>query len=364
MDSRIGSKRKRRYFNTRQKAQAAMNAVQMDIKRHDKTFASYSALESMEMAVAHERCKELGSTLTEAVAMLQRDAEARSSGNITELIDECMTDKEADGLRPRSLYALRNRLENFRDEIDESRVGCITSQMIKQHIASKGWACKTKNGCLGDIKTFFSWLVGNEHITVSPAHRIKPFKKSLDEETSDATKMRLISNAQVECLFRSAELNDRGLIPFMALGFFGGLRPEREVPAISPNEIDWDEMTVHVQGKTTKDRQSRYVELNPTLEAWLKSEGGELPAPEPNELRRRWSDLRKKCDLFGDNWPHDAARHCYASNYLATHTADETIKQLGHGDYEMLFTHYRSLIKPRDAMQYWDIMPSSIANYM
>jgi len=356
LDTRINDKRQRRYFSTRQKAIAAMQQKEKELKTLDKTLAGYTPVERMEMVLANEKCREMGGTLAEAVNLLQREHEARSSGNITELIEECMDDKEMDGLRPRSLYALRNRLENFRDDVEESRVGCITAQMIRRHILTKDWVCSTKNGALGDIRTFFSWLKQNDHISESPAHKIRPFRQTAAEEESESDKQKILTTVQVEKLFRYAEATDPELLSYMALIFFGGLRPEREAPAVKSCDFDEHEKTVHVRGRYSKDRQSRYIELNPTLDAWTNV----FPFNEHlgDDLNKRWAHVRMGCDLFGDNWPHDAARHTFASNYLATHTAEETIRQLGHGNYEMLFKHYRTLVKPSDAKAYWKIMPS------
>lgn len=52
-------------------------------------------------------------------------------------------------------------------------------------------------------------------------------------------------------------------------------------------------------------------------------------------------------------------RHGFATHYLATHTIDETCKQLGHSNPNMLYDHYRGMAKPRDAEAFWDIVPKA-----
>jgi hypothetical protein len=32
---------------------------------------------------------------------------------------------------------------------------------------------------------------------------------------------------------------------------------------------------------------------------------------------------------------------------------------MGHTDSDMLFAHYRQLVKPRDAARYWNIVPTA-----
>jgi len=68
---------------------------------------------------------------------------------------------------------------------------------------------------------------------------------------------------------------------------------------------------------------------------------------------------RKQIELTG--WEQDCLRHTFASHYLPIYGADKTIEQLGHGDYAMLFTHYRKLISKDDAEKFWkELTPEKI----
>jgi integrase len=55
-------------------------------------------------------------------------------------------------------------------------------------------------------------------------------------------------------------------------------------------------------------------------------------------------------------------RHSAASYHLAAHRNESlTQAMLGHESGKMLFSNYRELVKPKDAAQYWQIMPSAEA---
>lgn len=76
----------------------------------------------------------------------------------------------------------------------------------------------------------------------------------------------------------------------------------------------------------------------------------------PPNFVRRWRALRALVGLVP--WPHDALRHTYASMHLA-HFRDERRLQLfmGHTSSAMLYAHYRGLVRPAEAAEYWGLMP-------
>jgi hypothetical protein len=60
-------------------------------------------------------------------------------------------------------------------------------------------------------------------------------------------------------------------------------------------------------------------------------------------------------------WHQDCMRHTFASAFYAVHGADRTIAALGHGDYDMLFQHYRRLMTKEEAEKILCITPAVVA---
>jgi integrase len=80
----------------------------------------------------------------------------------------------------------------------------------------------------------------------------------------------------------------------------------------------------------------------------------------PDRYRQWFEDIRKRAAI--DPWPRNAMRHSAASYHLAAHRNESlTQAMLGHESGKMLFSNYRELVKPKDAAQYWQIMPSAEA---
>src|SRR5581483_9282 len=93
-------------------------------------------------------------------------------------------------------------------------------------------------------------------------------------------------------LLRATLERDSGLVPYVAVGLFGGLRPEREAGKLS--RADVFNGSLRVRGLHAKDRQRRDVEIHPTLQAWLDL-GGDMP---PRNLRKRFERVRAAAGLI------------------------------------------------------------------
>jgi integrase len=58
-------------------------------------------------------------------------------------------------------------------------------------------------------------------------------------------------------------------------------------------------------------------------------------------------------------WPSNALRHSYASYHLAKFQDSAALAlQMGHSTTAMLFAHYREVVTPADAEEYWAILPN------
>jgi integrase len=112
---------------------------------------------------------------------------------------------------------------------------------------------------------------------------------------------------------------------------------------------------IEVTAAKSKTRRRRLVPLQPNLKAWLAI-GGVVPLRDVNQRMRLFTAaLRKK---HGIDWTHNVTRHSWCSYHLAQfRSAAETALQAGHSE-QMLFTHYRELVTPDQAKEFWSIVPA------
>jgi integrase len=134
----------------------------------------------------------------------------------------------------------------------------------------------------------------------------------------------------------------------LAIRYFAGLRTS-EAASLSERQISAD--YIEVTAAKSKTRQRRLVTIQPNLRAWIAL-GGSV----------EFGDYGNRTRLFykatGLEWPHNVTRHSFVSYHLAAfQNAGKTALEAGHTE-QMTFAHYRALVTPDAAAEFWKISPS------
>ena len=158
------------------------------------------------------------------------------------------------------------------------------------------------------------------------------------------------SPSQVRHILETARRMDLNAMRCLAVKYFAGLRTS-EATALEEKEIG--ERFIEVTAVKAKTRRRRLVTIQPALAAWLKF-GGELPFRQVNNR------LRAVYAAAGIFCPRNVARHSFVSYHLAAfHSAGKTALEAGHTE-AMLFAHYREIVTPDQAAEFWAIFPDLI----
>ena len=81
----------------------------------------------------------------------------------------------------------------------------------------------------------------------------------------------------------------------------------------------------------------------------------------PSDWRKLIDADKKRAGIT--KWPINACRHSFASYWLAAHRdASRLALLMGHAKSDLLFRHYRALVKPTEAAKWWNIYPNTKAN--
>jgi hypothetical protein len=76
----------------------------------------------------------------------------------------------------------------------------------------------------------------------------------------------------------------------------------------------------------------------------------------PVGLRHKLLEDRERAELRKE-WPSNALRHSFGSYHLAQFKdAAALALQMGNSP-AMIFRHYRELVRPKDAAEYWALKP-------
>ena len=134
----------------------------------------------------------------------------------------------------------------------------------------------------------------------------------------------------------------------LAIRYFAGLRTA-ELARLGPENIR--ERFIEIPAAKAKTRQRRLVTIHPTLKEWLA-----LSPWMPGDQEKR---LARVCAAAGISWPHNVTRHSFVSYHLAMfQNAGKTALEAGHAEAR-LFAHYREMVTPEAAAEFWAIVPGS-----
>ena len=137
----------------------------------------------------------------------------------------------------------------------------------------------------------------------------------------------------------------------LALRYFAGLRTT-EATGIDEKEIGTK--FIEVTAAKSKTRSRRLVTVTPALAAWLAI-GGVLP------LKQIHNRLRAVTLASGVPWGKSVTRHSFVTYHLAAfQSAGQTALQAGHTE-QILFNHYREIVTPEVAAEFWAIRPGAIS---
>jgi hypothetical protein len=156
----------------------------------------------------------------------------------------------------------------------------------------------------------------------------------------------------------------------IAIGAWAGLRVT-EICRLDWSQIDLrdklDKRTggygfIRILPETSKKGRNRFVTILPNLAAWLRPfvrPTGRVVQPKTTAV---FDELRQADQAKAGiaKWKNNALRHSYASYHYATfENLGRLIAQMGHVGSTQIFEHYRELVPPDEAPEYWEIAPFS-----
>jgi len=175
---------------------------------------------------------------------------------------------------------------------------------------------------------------------------------------------------QVKAIMAAAVKYTPLMVPTLAVQFFAGLRPG-EAKGLSWTAVDFSEKLIRITPETSKVRRTRIIDMNDACLAWLapyRQATGLVGVSTQNQFD--FYMTRKDCDgkkgvigAAGVDWIQDGPRKTFASmHYAAYQDAAKLAAILGHtGGLDVLFRHYRGLVKKTEAERFWKIRPAAKA---
>jgi integrase len=351
---KIGKGRNRQFFKDKAAAQTVLQQKLVEQENYGIAGVSFSERYRAEYLECAEALQPFGATIRDAVNFFLPHLKAmKRSCTAAQLVDELLKVKEADGASKRYLSDLHSRLMQFAEIFDGQPVAAITARQIDEWLRSlsdeetgKRLSPVTRNNFRRVLIVAFNFARDRNYCVDNPAAKTakaKVIEGTIGILTVDET-ARLLENAPAD------------LVPYVAIGAFAGLR-RAELERLDWNEVDLESNLIEVTAKNAKSARRRFVRVQSNLPKWLQSHRRSSGSVTPSDYRELFDAARKAAGI--EEWPQNALRHGFASYHLARfNDAAALALELGHTNSNLVFQHYRQLVKPKDAERYWKIEPA------
>ena len=343
-DGRQVRVQKRETFKNRQEAQIAAEQARVMAKNNGvRAFAIPEDLRTDALAAARV-LQPLNARLLEAAKFYADHLQQiRTSQKVSVVVKELLNAKEHDNLRPRYLKDLRVRLNRFAERFGDRTISDISGGEINAWL--RGFNPFNRNTFRLRISTLFSYAIERKWSQSNPVEEVQKVKAS--------AAIGILTPEQFATLLESAtELT----LAYWLLGGFAGLR-RAEIERLDWHDVHFESGRIEVPALKAKTASRRLIQMQPNLAAWMEPYKGRVGRVSPPNLRKLLEEDRQKAGL--KNWPPNALRHSFASYHLAAFdNAAKLALELGHTSEELIFRHYRELVRPEQAAKYWAIRPA------
>jgi integrase len=323
------------------------------------------------------------------------------------VVKEFLEAKEADGCSQRYLNTLRYNLGAFAKRF-QGNIEPVVGGEVDAWLRSSGLSPRTRNNIRTSLYALFKFAVGRRYLPK-------------DHDELDSVSVVSDRDGDIE-VFTAAELTEmlgcasERMIPFLVLGAFAGIR-HAEIQRLEWKDIRFDDGSIEVRASKAKTASRRLVPVLPNLKEWLlkyRQPAGlvvtqrnvafelHLIAKRANQFRRatwattNWitdeqlkqaeaqakeveakrkgkSKLRSQkgevppgaetAEMEGWEsfaWKHNALRHSFISYRLAAVQNTAQVALEAGNSPQMIFRHYRELVRPMDAEKWFEVTPASV----
>ncbi len=350
LNYREGGKRKRQFFETKEEAKAEAALKDAQLKKSGIEGANIPSRLREMAAQCNSQLAQYGRTLADATEFFVRHLVAsEKSCTASDLVGELLAAKQADGASGRYLSDLKHRLKRFSDDLNGQVVATITSAQIDDWLRDLKVAPVTRNNFRRVLIVAFNFAKGRGYCLANPADTTAKAK------VVDAP-VRIFTVKETARLLNAAT---EATLPYFAIGAFAGLR-SAELARLDWSNVDFESGLIEVTAKKSKTARRRFIKMQPNLVAWLVPYRLHTGSVLPINARSKLEAVRKAAQLFGESWPDNGLRHSFASYHLASfNSAAALALEMGHTGTDMIFAHYRELVKPNVAEAYLNITPDS-----
>jgi integrase len=273
---------------------------------------------------------------------------------------------------------LKSRLTRFAEKFGDRKIASLTAGEIDSWLRSLQVKPLTRNTIRLRLGVLFAYAMQRGWCQKNPIGEVRKIR-------TNASPIGILTPEQFA---KVLEASSEATLPYWLLGGFAGLRRaeiERlewkdvhfdlakykeftaalqsgDEKAIAKAEREWRASAlIEVPALKAKTASRRFVQIQDNLAAWLEPYIARSGNVCPPNLRKLLEADRTAAGL--KKWQSNALRHGFASYHLAKFKdAAKLALELGHTKQDLLFRHYRELVKPEQAEKYWSTRPAVQTN--
>jgi len=259
-------------------------------------------------------------------------------------------------LRPSTLTDAKTRLTRFSNAWGEMAIDSVEAKDIDDLMDEYGYVGANRDNYVRRLEAFYNWAIKETRTKSNPVLQT-------DEIALNWEMPRICKPTEAQSIIWKAEEIQPKLVPYLAIAFFAGVRPE-EISRLKWPDIDLSSGEIHIRGEQSKTRHARLVPISDNLKAWLikyrntSSEDKRILPASPAALAKWRTKVMTAAKV---EMIQDGARHSFATYFYALHGISDTMNALGHSNPQMLKKHYEALMKNRKAQakKYFEIEPNA-----
>lgn len=348
----INGKRQRFFFKTKQEAET--KAEQVRIAKKNVGEAAFNIPEKLRVDAieAAKLLQPYGHSLLDAVKFYLPHLQAQNKTVAwNPFVAEFLAAKTGDGASGRYLQDLTNKLHCFARTFGDRDVSSIGGGEVDDWLrtlktnAGKPVSALTRNNFRRVLVVAFNYAKFRSYCLDNPVvgtARAKEIEKPVG----------ILSVNELSQLLEHAPKELRACL---AIGAFAGLR-RSELIRLDWRNVDIEGRFIEVTAMKAKSARRRLVRMRENLAEWLKDVVKPSGHVTPTNFKELLDSVRSLAGM--KTWPQNALRHSFASYALAhENNAPALALDLGHSNTQLLFQHYREVVRPKIAATYWQLMP-------
>ena len=359
IDHQRGGRRERQCFSTLADAKTAAEQLAIAIRNEGASVLDLTP-EQRTDAVKAIKLAEGAVTLYESVSFWMRHNGLVKGLTLSEVANKWLAALRAQGCRDTTMREREHKATRLVNDLGGRNVTSITRNDLMSWMDGLGLSGATRDGYRRCYRAMLQYAVEENMLATNPAAGIKAFR--MDEKLPTPFTVK-----QVEAIMTAAVKYAPLMVPTLAVQFFAGLRPG-EAKGLAWTAVDFTEKLIRITPETSKVRRTRIIDMTDACLAWLASyrqTDGFVGVNTQNQFD--FYMTRKDCDgkkgvigAAGVDWIQDGPRKTFASmHYAAYQDAARLAAILGHtGGLDILFRHYRGLVKKTEAERYWKMRPA------